>query len=666
MQIIYKALLKIFSLLLVFALIVNCYFYLPEYLLLTVVKSLAILFVYITFTLILGKRIISLIFKPWGDIKFSDKFVIEFGIGNGCISLGGYLLGMFGLLYSWFLVIFTILFIILHKNEVKSAYEEILVQLRKNFYKLLSELSLEGFLLIFFIAICLGMTCALTFVPPTHYDSLVYHLSLPEIYLRKHSIKPALLNIYAHFPANIEMIYTYILSFGEDRVTQLLNFTFLILTIIVVANFYSTFFSNNSKERMCSIALFVSMPAVMLLSSSSYIESGVAFYLFASLYFLLKGKREDENRGFFFVSAIFAGIALGCKYTAGYAIVPLLLIGMYLYRKKIILWALVTLSVFSPWMVKNFVFTFNPIFPFLYSVFNSKFSPLGINAIADKYFQAALSEYKIKIANPSEWLNFPKLLLCQIPRYGGGYDVLGCVGWQFLFFTPLVFFIKERDKKKLTLLAIIMFYLYMFFIEWFLTAQVLRFAYPLLPIMCCVVIYSLSKLPYKMIKYILSFSLALFVVLNFNIFFNIVDVLSPYQVVLGIEDKHTYLSKKLNYYEAFMFINKNLEEDSKILFIGEQRGYGCKRDYIPTSIYQYDVITRIFNTKVIEEIYSHFVKSNITHILINYPELLRLKSYNLYNFTVEGEKHFKMFLDKCTIKMFSKNNVEIYRLKKEV
>jgi hypothetical protein len=136
--------------------------------------------------------------------------------------------------------------------------------------------------------------------------------------------------------------------------------------------------------------------------------------------------------------------------------------------------------------------------------------------------------------------------------------------------------------------------------------------------------------------------------------------------MLGIEDKDEYLSKKLNYYEAFMFINRNLEKGSKIIFIGEQRGYGCKRDYIPTSIYQYDMIAYIFNKKGVEEVYSYFVKSNITHILINYPELLRLKSYTLYNFTTEGRRRFEMFLDKYATKVFSKNNVEVYKLKKEV
>jgi 4-amino-4-deoxy-L-arabinose transferase-like glycosyltransferase len=545
-------------------------------------------------------------------------------------------------------------------------YKEMLTVLRDNFYKISCQLSVVDFLVVFFIFICLAMTLALSFVPPTHYDSLVYHLALPEIYLRKHSIKPALLNVYAHFPANIEMLYTYILSFGEDIATQLLNFTFLIATIAVLINFYRVFFDNNLKETIYSAALFTSIPTVMLLSSSSYVESGVAFYLFASLYFFLEGWRENEGKIFFLLSAIFMGFALGSKYTAGYAVIPLLLVGTYLYRKRMFLWTFTVLLVFFPWMAKNLIFTFNPVFPFLYNVLNSEFSPIGVNAIANKYFQVALSEYKIKIVDLSEWLNFPKLLLCQVPRYGGGYDVLGCVGWQFLFFTPLIFFTKERNRERLSFLIIIMLYLYIFFIEWFLTAQVLRFVYPLLPIICCVVIYSLSRLPHRIMKYILSFALVSFIVLNFNIFFNIVDVFTPYRVMLGIEDKDEYLSKKLNYYEAFMFINRNLEKGSKIIFIGEQRGYGCKRDYIPTSIYQYDMIAYIFNKKGVEEVYSYFVKSNITHILINYPELLRLKSYTLYNFTTEGRRRFEMFLDKYATKVFSKNNVEVYKLKKEV
>ena len=113
----------------------------------------------------------------------------------------------------------------------------------------------------------------------------------------------------------------------------------------------------------------------------------------------------------------------------------------------------------------------------------------------------------------------------------------------------------------------------------------------------------------------------------------------------------------------------------KILFIGELRGYYCKRDYLlHVGIEGIDVEKLILRNLIkksesTQGILQKLNNSGITHILINFPEMSRLAkkslSLNSYFDFTEKEKNalVQEFFSDYLYPLVSKYKVTLYEIK---
>src|ERR1035437_4986182 len=131
--------------------------------------------------------------------------------------------------------------------------------------------------------------------------------------------------------------------------------------------------------------------AVLLMSSTTYVEPLVMLWMTGAI-LAFEASDEGRERGTLLLSAIFMGLALGTKYYAGLLAVLLVLrLGWRDRLKAAVLYAAVAGAVFAPWLIKNYIFIGNPVFPFLYKVFPA--TKLGWTAeLAAGYF-SVLTEY---------------------------------------------------------------------------------------------------------------------------------------------------------------------------------------------------------------------------------------------------------------------------------
>jgi len=74
------------------------------------------------------------------------------------------------------------------------------------------------------------------FGPEYFYDSLVYHLAMPRLYLLEHRIVPTPNMIYSGIPFGTEMLYGLGLALGSDSVAKLIHYGF---GVAVAATIYS-------------------------------------------------------------------------------------------------------------------------------------------------------------------------------------------------------------------------------------------------------------------------------------------------------------------------------------------------------------------------------------------------------------------------------------------
>ena len=88
--------------------------------------------------------------------------------------------------------------------------------------------------------------------------------------------------------------------------------------------------------------------------------------------------------------------------------------------------------------------------------------------------------------------------------------------------------------------------------------------------------------------------------------------------LIGKESTEDYLSKNIQPYKMFNYINKELPVSSKLLFVWENRGFYCNREYVADLIYEASwIIPFIYNMENPDKLLNKLKSMEITHLLYN-------------------------------------------------
>ncbi len=229
------------------------------------------------------------------------------------------------------------------------------------------------------------------------YDVLEYHLEMPKEYLNAGNIHHAPHNVYANFPANVEMLYLLAMIVLDEDVEAGLtaNMIHLLLAALTV---YAAWVAGRdwSPRAGCICAITMATAGwLAYLSGLAYVENGVLFFGMTATGALLRIARTEKEGapteasvlsrrqlGWVIVSGVLAGFAAGCKYTAlPMVVAPLITAAVVMSgRTKVriirgLALGAAALAALMPWLVKNQVMTGNPVFPLMNRVFEA--SPPG-------------------------------------------------------------------------------------------------------------------------------------------------------------------------------------------------------------------------------------------------------------------------------------------------
>ena len=484
-------------------------------------------------------------------------------------------------------------------------------------------------LLPFFLIFLLALS------PPLSYDALSYHLAIPKVYLKKGGFIYLPYHLYSNFPFNMEMLYLIPMTLLDNSYIKLLHAFMGILTGLGV--FLWGRKKGGEEAGWLSLVLYLSLPLLFQLSSLAYNDLMLAMFILFAFYSL--NFREGKEK--YILSMIFTGLAMGTKYTGILFLIPYILLYLLVRDKKVSLIAYILLSflIFSPWMIKNLIFTGNPLFPLFYPLLGGKNFSLPL-------YQRFLAAHR---ASPLTLPNFfsTSFRLLMDRKFG----------LHFLILAPLFF-----RKKNLFLLS----YIFYFFVVWYVfTHRDARFAFPVFPFLAILGGVSLQALRKKK----LPSSLLLWIVVLFSLGLNYYRVMVYYQlyefgkVAWRLQSPEEFLKDKLYYYPAIQFINENLPKDSKILFVGDNQTYYCKQDFISFSPLDYnpfaELVKKSRNEKEIEETLQ---KWGVTHIYLNLSEMKRVEeTYKSFGWKEEDYKRFFSFLKDKKV-LFEKEGVKIIAL----
>ena len=414
-----------------------------------------------------------------GDMSESQKTLCGATLGLGLLALGGFFLGAAGLFKPWAASALLAALWVAGYAELKPAVESLAPD-----QNLLRERPLAA------MAVALPLLAALwmCLVPPHQYDSLVYHLALPQAYLREGRLFAPPGIVYAHFPQNGEMLFSLALLLGSDLLAQMYMWLSTVLAI------WWVFALGRREAPMSAVALaaifIATHSAVLLMSSTTYVEPLVMLWITAAALSFERWRglapRGGAPRGWLILAAIFTGLALGTKYYAGIGAAAFGLRLLYAWaldrrRERAVDLALFTgivTALFAPWLIKNWVCVRNPFFPFFYKWFEN--TGTGWNAdLAAGYF-SVLTEYGHVGGFFSSLISLPILLLRNPLRFGGGMDVLGDLGWDIsLWLLPLGAWAASKNRA----LRGILLFCFLWGAAWFSSGVVLRFLTVLVPLM---------------------------------------------------------------------------------------------------------------------------------------------------------------------------------------
>ncbi len=237
-------------------------------------------------------------------------------------------------------------------------------------------------------------------VPPVSRDALTHHLAVPRLYIQAGGIHELPDIRPSYYPQLLDLIYCVPLILGNDIAPKYIHFAFALLTALLI--FLHLKQRLNRFYGLLGVLFFLSLPVIIKLSVTVYVDLGLIFFSFASLLSLLKWQDKKFQFRWLFLSALCCGLALSTKYNGLITCFILTAITSVLYLKGIgviesslqakgnmpilsiqrtksvqlqaagyaICFLLISTAVFSPWMIKNYSWTKNPVYPLYDNFFN--------------------------------------------------------------------------------------------------------------------------------------------------------------------------------------------------------------------------------------------------------------------------------------------------------
>lgn len=303
--------------------------------------------------------------------EFSDEgteWILSAGTGLLFYSTVVFIAGMLGAVYGGLFVGFFCISFVWCFDELKRLYRST-IDLLKRVRGI--RLGSFEFLMFALIAVAIIANFVFNYSPPVQTREMMYDLTLPKIYLENHKIIDITDKSVYYYPFHIHMLYLLAMAVRGALLAKLIHFSLGILCLLTVYQLANRFFGR--KTALFASAIFYLMPMTASLSGTANIDFGTLLFglLSVSSFLLWMGKGAGR---FLYLGAFFSGAALGTKVTGMSTvlcyILLFLLYSFFYFRepfikvfKRSILVGCFCFFGFSSWIVRNIVYTDNPVMP---------------------------------------------------------------------------------------------------------------------------------------------------------------------------------------------------------------------------------------------------------------------------------------------------------------
>jgi 4-amino-4-deoxy-L-arabinose transferase-like glycosyltransferase len=447
------------------------------------------------------------------------------------------------------------------------------------------------------IMLVLALTWAVT--PPTAWDGLVYHLTGPKLYLATGWISHPQDLPYLGFPQLVEMLFAWGMGLVGERAAAPIHWFYTLLAALSLVTAGRRWLGG--VVGWLAAAVLLSAPSIVLVAGWPYVDLALLLYATLAFLALVRFCDGDSQAGRWLVlSGVFAGLALSTKYTA-LTLLPalgltLLVVQTFKPGSRIrnlrfsicsaLLLCGVALFTWSPWLLKNYVLTGSPTYPFFFG-----------GVYWDNWRAWWYDRSGTGLAYTAPWELPTAPWDATIGAVEGAVGYSATIGPLFLALLPLLFLVWRRlpPVRQRWLRASLTFcgVLYGFWL-WGVARTALlaqtRLLFPAFGLLALIVgaaveeLRALLRHPIDVAWLVRAVVVGVLALTLVGVFLSTAQE-QPLRVLLGFENRAEFITRRLGwYYVAMEDINQKLPPDAVVLFLWEPRSYHCRVQCWPDAL----------------------------------------------------------------------------------
>ena len=510
-----------------------------------------------------------------------------------------------------------------------------------------------------FLGLLTLLSIGLAMAPASATDALVHHLAVPKAFLQAGGLVNLPDNIYSFFPQQIEMLYLFALALGTDSLAQLTGLGVVFLLLFALWHYSRKKMDHN--HAWLTPLIFFSTPTIFIAASSAHVALQATTYIFLAFYCWENGYERNEC-SWFVLMTLFAGAAISSKLNCA-IILPLAILGLAVHGRnhknvkqatiQSLILVLGSLLILSPWLVKNYFFTGNPLAPYLMNILGVE---NGINWDAAR--SQMRSEYLSSFGMGHSIFNFLSLPInLTFFSEPNSLKFDGEIGILYFLLLPTLLGLSRNVFP-----AIIVFLVLLAF--WFQQTQTVLLLSPTLVFLSLLLVSGLNHIfknhqGGKLEKYFLTGILAIGILFNTSQIMKEWFRVNPLSYILNKETREQFLSRQIKAYPSYDDVNKLLNKNDKVLMVYTKNlGYLMNRPFLSDTLFESHTLSEIIDKGVYAaDIINRLKARGITHILFDFNQVFGKDSV----LTMGERAIFKNFLIKHGEQISAKNGFLLYR-----
>lgn len=541
---------------------------------------------------------------------------------------------------------------------------------------LIQTLLAVAILLLYLIVIVIALT------PPIARDALIHHLAIPKLWLLNGGFYEIKWADFSYYPMNIDLLYLIPLYFNNDILPNFIHMGFGIGTALLIYHYLNCHF--NRIAGLLGGLVFVSTPIVLRMSTVAYVDLGLAFFTTVSVLAFIHWRTEGyEEFKWLLISSIAMGLALGTKYNALIVWAFLSFAVVFLYSRDTgeqwrairygIIFFLVSLCVFSPWLIKNLLLTGNPLYPLFKGFLNAGINNVASDGSARSMVSGDAYMGMFRLREMLYGESFWETLLIPVRFFFQGQDYSdryfdGVLNPILIVLVPFAFMKRSLHDHKL---FFVLFSVFFILAAFFLDQLHIRYILPAIPLLSILSVMGIMNIfawtsektgPARSVYVCVILLFLLLLGARNAIYLNkYFQSLQPANYILKLETRDAYLKRHGKSYAAIAYINSHTPPNARIrlLFLA-RRGYYLDRIYEDDATYGMDVMRGLAANAGEDGSFRKYLDSlGCTHLL------MRMDLSNQFlrdNYPPETIDRLLRLLDRETEMIFHADGHAVYRL----